>query len=182
MTLSIRAGPTTGIAKIIFLSFFTHHNQQQLVSLSSCHSRNTITSTTANLPDHPKNDISAALYSGAMELDNANPTIVNPSELPSYRERRKIKDESQKKHGIRQLLMGKSSYAIDPFYLSDYSDTDSDDSNVEPIDEQEIYGESERRTHISPPSLGLLLATCNVCCYLRAPIMVGEVFPMCRAI
>jgi hypothetical protein len=76
-----------------------------------------------------------------MELDNANPTIVNPSELPSYRERRKIKDESQQKHGIRQLLMGKSSYAIDPFYLSDYSDTDSDDSGVEPIDEQEIYGE-----------------------------------------
>ncbi|EPE36033.1 Fe-S cluster assembly (FSCA) [Glarea lozoyensis ATCC 20868] len=74
-----------------------------------------------------------------MELDNANPTIVNPSELPSYRERRKIKDESRQKQGIRQLFMGKSSYAIDPFYLSDYSDTDSDDSNVEPIDEQEIY-------------------------------------------
>lgn len=38
--------------------------------------------------------------------------------------------------------MGKTSYAIDPFYMSDFSDTDSDDSTMEPIDEQEIYGES----------------------------------------
>lgn len=37
--------------------------------------------------------------------------------------------------------MAKPSYAIDPFYMSDFSDTDSDDSGVEPIDEQEIYGE-----------------------------------------
>ena len=36
--------------------------------------------------------------------------------------------------------MAKPSYALDPFYLSDFSDTDSDDSTVEPIDEQEIYG------------------------------------------
>lgn len=35
--------------------------------------------------------------------------------------------------------MEQPGYALDPFYLSDYSDTDSDDS--EPIDEQEIYGE-----------------------------------------
>jgi hypothetical protein len=75
-------------------------------------------------------------------LENANPTILSASELPSHRQRRKIKDESPKKHGIRELLMGKPSYAMDPFYLSDYSDTDSDDSTVEPIDEQEIYGMS----------------------------------------
>ncbi len=36
--------------------------------------------------------------------------------------------------------MAKPSYALDPFYLSDLSDSDSDDSSVEPIDEQEIYG------------------------------------------
>lgn len=38
-------------------------------------------------------------------------------------------------------MMAKPSYGLDPFYLSDFSDTDSDDSTVEPIDEQEIYGE-----------------------------------------
>lgn len=36
--------------------------------------------------------------------------------------------------------MAKPSYALDPFYMSEFSDTDSDDSNLEPIDEQEIYG------------------------------------------
>lgn len=30
---------------------------------------------------------------------------------------------------------------MDPFYMSDFSDSDSDDSSLEPIDEQEIYGE-----------------------------------------
>ena len=29
---------------------------------------------------------------------------------------------------------------MDPFYMSEFSDTDSDDSTMEPIDEQEIYG------------------------------------------
>jgi len=35
--------------------------------------------------------------------------------------------------------MAKPSYAMDPFYMSDFSDAESDDSTVEPIDEQEIY-------------------------------------------
>jgi len=38
------------------------------------------------------------------------------------------------------MLMAKPAYAMDPFYLSDFSDEDSDDSTMEPIDEQEIYG------------------------------------------
>ena len=75
-----------------------------------------------------------------MSLDNANPTVLNASELPTHRQRRKARDESSKEHGLREVLMGKSSYMMDPFYMSDFSDSDSDDSNVEPIDEQEIYG------------------------------------------
>jgi hypothetical protein len=75
-----------------------------------------------------------------MSLDNANPTILSSSELPTHRQRRKARDESSKEHGLREVLMGKSSYTMDPFYMSDFSDSDSDDSNVEPIDEQEIYG------------------------------------------
>ncbi|KAG9232425.1 hypothetical protein BJ875DRAFT_486090 [Amylocarpus encephaloides] len=71
--------------------------------------------------------------------ENANPTILSASDLPSHRQRRKVNEDSSKQHGIRELLMGRPSYAIDPFYLSDYSDTDSDDSAVEPIDEEEIY-------------------------------------------
>jgi hypothetical protein len=79
---------------------------------------------------------------GSVQLDNANPTILSASDLPSHRQRRKGRDDtSSKKLGIRDLLMAKPSYALDPFYLSDFSDSDSDDSTVEPIDEQEIYGE-----------------------------------------
>jgi hypothetical protein len=77
---------------------------------------------------------------GSGAKDNANPTILSVSELPTHRQRRKNKEESSKEHVVRDLLMAKPSYTMDPFYLSDFSDTDSDDSTVEPIDEQEIYG------------------------------------------
>ncbi len=77
----------------------------------------------------------------SVEKDNANPTILSVSELPAHRQRRKNKEDSSKEHVVRELLMAKPSYAMDPFYMSDFSDTDSDDSTVEPIDEQEIYGE-----------------------------------------
>lgn len=76
------------------------------------------------------------------ELDNANPTVLNVSELPSHRQRRRVKNDGVKKQGIREILLAKPSYALDPYYMSDFSDTDSDDSTVEPIDEQEIYGMS----------------------------------------
>ncbi|KAG4419267.1 hypothetical protein IFR04_007586 [Cadophora malorum] len=72
-------------------------------------------------------------------LDNANPTILSESELATHRQRRRNRGDGPKKSGIRELLMAKPSYSLDPFYLSDFSDTDSDDSSVEPIDEQEIY-------------------------------------------
>ncbi|KAK0118102.1 hypothetical protein ONS95_012407 [Cadophora gregata] len=72
-------------------------------------------------------------------LDNANPTILSESELPTHRQRRRNRGDGTKKSGIRELLMAKPTYALDPFYMSDFSDTDSDDSSVEPIDEQEIY-------------------------------------------
>jgi hypothetical protein len=75
-----------------------------------------------------------------MGLDNANPTILSVSELPSHRAKRN-RGQNQKKDSIQALLSALPSYAMDPFYLSELSDTDSDDSIVEPIDEQEIYGE-----------------------------------------
>jgi hypothetical protein len=74
------------------------------------------------------------------EKDNANPTILSASELPSRRRKRTWRDGSSDGKGIRDVLMAKPSFSMDPFYLSDFSDTDSDDSTIEPIDEQEIYG------------------------------------------
>lgn len=70
-------------------------------------------------------------------LDNANPTILSPSELQTRRYRHKPQETSSKKLGIKDILMENSDYAIDPFYMSDFSDSDSEDG--EPIDEQEIY-------------------------------------------
>lgn len=75
-----------------------------------------------------------------MPLDNATPTILSASELPSHRQKRAKKEVSQKEHVVRDLFMARDNYAtLDPYYLSD-SDTESDDSSVEAIDEQEIYG------------------------------------------
>lgn len=96
------------------------------------------------------------------ELDNANPTIINPSELPTRRQRRK-KDGSSMKLSIQDVLMAKPSYSMDPFYMSDFSDTDSDDSTVEPIDEQEIYGKSSHYFTSSVIFLIAFLLSCSSC-------------------
>jgi len=76
------------------------------------------------------------------EKDNANPIILSDSELPTRRNRKRARDALTKPGGIRALLMEKPDYVMDPFYMSDVSssDADSDDSTMEPIDEQEIYG------------------------------------------
>ncbi|TVY26718.1 MIP18 family protein [Lachnellula hyalina] len=96
---------------------------------------------------------------GSVALDNANPTILNVSELPSHRQRRRQNDGSSNKDGIRDLLMSKPSYSLDPFYMSDFSDTDSDDSSVEPIDVHEIY---DLIAPISDPEHPLSLASLGV--------------------
>jgi len=75
-----------------------------------------------------------------MGLDNANPTILSESELPSHRQRRRGNDVGPKKQSLRDVLIAKPSFEMDPFYMSEFSDTDSDDSTMGPIDEQEIYG------------------------------------------
>lgn len=72
-----------------------------------------------------------------MAKDNANPTILSVSELPSHRAKRN-RGQAPKRKTIGDILAAPPSYAMDPFYMSEFSD-DSDDSGVEPIDEQEIY-------------------------------------------
>ncbi|KAK6583194.1 hypothetical protein PZA11_004270 [Diplocarpon coronariae] len=74
-----------------------------------------------------------------MALDNANPTILSESELPSHRRRRRNRGDGPKESGIRELLRTKSVHALDPFNMLDSSDTDSDHASIEPIDEKEIY-------------------------------------------
>ncbi|RPB10405.1 hypothetical protein P167DRAFT_509307, partial [Morchella conica CCBAS932] len=75
-----------------------------------------------------------------METQNANPTILSVSDLPSRR-------LEQKKSSPSSLLSGTApAYTRDPFATgtgADYSSSDDDesedDSVVEKIDEQEIY-------------------------------------------
>ena len=62
--------------------------------------------------------------------DNANPTIISASELPTRKEKGKGRNSpsGNKKDGLREIMMAKPSFSMDPFYMSDFSDTDSDDS------------------------------------------------------
>lgn len=74
-------------------------------------------------------------------LDNANPTVLSVSELPTRRQRRQRKEHIVP-GGIEEMFFGKPNYELNPYYTLEYSDADSEDSNIEPIDEQEIYGKS----------------------------------------
>lgn len=71
-----------------------------------------------------------------METQNANPTILSISDLPSRLQ--------QKKTAPSALLTGLTpAYVRDPFATSTESaseDESEDDSVVDRIDEQEIYG------------------------------------------
>ena len=74
-------------------------------------------------------------------MDNANPTVLNATDLPTRRGR----DGTNKKVAgseIQELLEMKSRYLLQDSDLSDpESELESDeDVTVEPIDEQEIYG------------------------------------------
>ena len=74
-----------------------------------------------------------------MGLDNENPLILSAAELPTRKQRRKNKGRSSKQHAIKDALDSKLC-SIDPFNLSDTSESDDDDNAVEPIDVMEIYG------------------------------------------
>ncbi|KAI5927267.1 FAM96B protein [Camillea tinctor] len=75
-----------------------------------------------------------------MDKDNANPTILNVSELPTRRDRRK-KASRKASESKLDAIMRKPQYLSTPFCDIPWSDdTESDDDfTVEPIDEQEVY-------------------------------------------
>merc|ERR1712093_964708 len=76
---------------------------------------------TLEVPNEPL-IFSLATFTIMAALDNANPTILSESELATHRQRRRNRGDGPKKSGIRELLMAKPSYSLDPFYLSDFSD------------------------------------------------------------
>lgn len=96
-----------------------------------------------------------------LDKDNANPTILNPSDLPS---RRRDLPPKQRGDGGIGLFDGLVPTFYDPFLgpnpESDASDaSSSDDDEVEDIDEQEIY---DLISTISDPEHPLSLGSLSV--------------------
>lgn len=76
------------------------------------------------------------------DKDNANPTILNPSDLPSRRRESTVKKRERAGVGLFDDLIPDHSYLNDPFDQP-LSSSDSDNDSVsEDIDEQEIYGKA----------------------------------------
>lgn len=78
-----------------------------------------------------------------MDKDNANPTILNVSELPTRQSRKRAVATSKDPGSELDFVLRRPEYLSAPFcdlsWTSD--DTESDDGfTIEPIDEQEIYG------------------------------------------
>ncbi|KAF2636605.1 hypothetical protein P280DRAFT_408867 [Massarina eburnea CBS 473.64] len=70
--------------------------------------------------------------------DNANPTILNPSDLPSRRRESTVKRRNDGASGLFDDLIPRYNYLNDPFEQSELS-SDSEDGEFEHIDEQEVY-------------------------------------------
>jgi hypothetical protein len=73
------------------------------------------------------------------DKDNANPTILNPSDLPSRRSDATVNRRDDGGTGLFDNLIPRYNYLRAPFE-DPASASDSDDDAVERIDEQEIYG------------------------------------------
>lgn len=82
------------------------------------------------------------------ELDNANPTIISASELPTRQKRAAPRKGPDSKYA--DIIFAKPSYLSRPLYYNDAAaplwpgaddgDGVADAGGGEPIDEQEIYG------------------------------------------
>jgi len=74
------------------------------------------------------------------DKDNANPTILNPSDLPKRRRESAAKKRPDGGTGLFDTLVPAYGYPYDPFQsTSSSSEAESDDGEGEDIDEQEIY-------------------------------------------
>lgn len=75
-----------------------------------------------------------------LDKDNINPTIVNPSDLPSRRRESTVKRRDNGGSGLFDDLIPRYNFLSDAFD-EPVSASDSDDDAPEHIDEQEIYGQ-----------------------------------------
>lgn len=77
-----------------------------------------------------------------MDKDNANPTILNASELPTRRNKKPVTTGKVADSDL-DIVLRRPEYLSAPFcevpWASDDTESD-DDFTIEPIDEQEIYG------------------------------------------
>ena len=71
-------------------------------------------------------------------LENSNPTILNPSDLPSRHAESNIKPRVDGGTGLFDSIQPVLSYPYTEFSSS--SSDDSDEDSAEEIDAQEIYG------------------------------------------
>jgi hypothetical protein len=72
--------------------------------------------------------------------DNANPLILNASDLPSRRPAAAARPREDGGTGLFDGLIGtESSYSLDPF-SNNVSSSDDDSDEAEDIDAQEVYG------------------------------------------
>ncbi|RYP41113.1 hypothetical protein DL767_001274 [Monosporascus sp. MG133] len=76
-----------------------------------------------------------------MEKDNANPTILNTSQLPTRQRKRRTVSLGGAADKLDELFLRKFDYPSPPFSDTPWSDDteSSDEFTVEPIDEQEIF-------------------------------------------
>jgi hypothetical protein len=78
------------------------------------------------------------------DKDNANPTILNPSDLPTRNRQVSVEGRKDGGTGLFDGLVPRHSYLSDPFEQPLSSSSDSEDDDLaEDIDEQEIYGSFE---------------------------------------
>ena len=84
------------------------------------------------------------------DKQNANPTILSLSDLPSRRRESNVKRRDDGGTGLFDNLIPQYSYLNDPFERPP-SSNDSDDGSVEDIDEQEVYGafQGPRKSQLS---------------------------------
>lgn len=75
------------------------------------------------------------------DKDNANPTILNASDLPSRRPNSVVRPREDGGTGLFDGLLPQSRYMSDP-RDSDSSSSEDEANDVEAIDAQEIYGTS----------------------------------------
>lgn len=94
------------------------------------------------------------------DKDNANPTILNASDLPSRRREAAVRRRDDGGTGLFDDLIPPYNYLNDPFDQA-LSSSDSEDDAVEYIDEQEVYGEScasipPHQPHLMRPNVSRL--------------------------